>query len=226
MEQAMEPAAAQAAKPASIAIVDDHDLVAIAFETMLQGETELRCVRRVSSVAELVRLPCDIDLTVLDLQLADASTPTENIAALTRWGSGVLVLTSGENPYLVREASRADPLGIIRKSAPSEVILEAVRRAAKGEPVASAEWASALDSDPLLSSAPLTPREREVLELYASGVGAKQVAAQLFVSENTVNDHLRRIKRIYHELGRPAATKVELYQRGIEDGYVPAPKHQ
>ena len=56
-------------------------------------------------------------------------------------------------------------------------------------------------------------------------MGAKQVAAQLFVSENTVNDHLRRIKRIYRELGRPAATKVELYQRGLEDGYVPAPKH-
>ena len=79
------------------------------------------------------------------------------------------MLTSGENPYLVRDASRADPLGIIRKSAPSEVLLEALRLAAQGEPVASIEWASALDSDPLLASAPLTPREREVLELYASG---------------------------------------------------------
>lgn len=181
-------------------------------------------MRRASTVTELTRWRCDIDLTVLDLQLADESIPSDNIATLTEWGSHVLVLTSGENPYLVRDASRADPLGIIRKSAASNVILEAVRLAALGEPVASAEWASALDSDPLLASAPLTQREREVLELYASGVGAKQVAAQLFVSENTVNDHLRRIKRIYHELGRPAATKVELYQRGVEDGYVQAPK--
>lgn len=212
-------------EPARIAIVDDHDLVSVAFEALLAGEAGLLCVRRTSNVSELVRWPCDIDLVVLDLQLGDESTPAENIAALTAWGSRVLVLTSGENPYLVRDASRADPLGIIRKSAPSAVILEAVRLAASGEPVASAEWASALDSDPLLDSAPLTPREREVLELYASGVGAKQVASQLFVSENTVNDHLRRIKRIYRELGRPAATKVELYQRGIEDGYVPAPQH-
>ncbi|MGD9607476.1 MAG: response regulator transcription factor [Leucobacter sp.] len=211
-------------EPARIAIVDDHDLVSVALTTLLSDEAGLRCVRRASGVADLVRGPCDIDLVVLDLQLSDGTSPAENIAAITAWGSRVLVLTSGENPYLVRDASRADPLGIIRKSAPAEVILEAVRLAASGEPVASAEWASALDSDPLLASAPLTPREREVLELYASGVGAKQVAARLFVSENTVNDHLRRIKRIYRDLGRPAATKVELYQRSLEDGYVPAPK--
>ncbi|MCA0379918.1 MAG: response regulator transcription factor [Actinobacteria bacterium] len=208
-----------------IAIVDDHDLVFVAFEALLAGQEGLEYVRHASTVTELTQWVRDVDLVVLDLQLSDGSTPADNIAALTEWGAQVLVLTSGENPYLVRDASRADPLGIIRKSAPSEVLLEALRLAAQGEPVASIEWASALDSDPLLASAPLTPREREVLELYASGVGAKQVAAQLFVSENTVNDHLRRIKRIYRELGRPAATKVELYQRGLEDGYVPAPKH-
>lgn len=209
--------------PVRIAIVDDHELVAVAFEALLAGEPDLLCVQRSTSALELTRWPREVDLVVLDLQLRDGSDPAQNIAALSEWGAGVLVLTSGENPYLVREASRADPLGILRKSAPSEVILDAVRLAARGEPVTSAEWASALDSDPLIAAAPLTDREREVLELYASGVGAKQVAAQLFVSENTVNDHLKRIKRIYRDLGRPAATKVELYQRGIEDGFVPAP---
>lgn len=213
-------------EPVRIAVVDDHDLVSVALAALFANEAGVQCVRRASGVAELVRRPCDIDLVVLDLQLSDGTSPAENIAALAEWGSRVLVLTSGENPYLVRDASRADPLGIIRKSAPAEVIIQAVKLAAKGEPVASAEWASALDSDPLLASAPLTPREREVLELYASGVGAKQVAARLFVSENTINDHLRRIKRIYRELGRPAATKVELYQRGLEDGYVPTPKRR
>lgn len=211
-------------EPKRVAIIDDHDLVAVAFEALLASDAELTCVTRATTVTELTRWPREADLVVLDLQLRDGSTPTENIAALTEWGASVLVLTSGENPYLVREASRADPLGIVRKSAPSEVILEAVRRAARGEHVASAEWASALDSDPLLAAAPLTDREREVLELYASGVGAKQVATQLFISENTVSDHLRRIKRIYSDLGRPAATKVELYQRGIEDGFVPSPR--
>ena len=114
-------------------------------------------------------------------------------------------------------------LGIMRKSAPRHVLVEALRAAARGEHVPSTEWASALDTDPLLHGAPLTAREREVLALYASGLNAREVGARLFVSENTVNDHLRRIRSVYAQIGRPAATKVELYQRGIEDGFVPAP---
>ena len=62
--------------------------------------------------------------------------------------------------------------------------------------------------------------------MYASGLGARDVATRLFISENTVNDHLRRIRSVYHQLGRPAATKVELYQRGLEDGYVPVPRRE
>lgn len=210
-------------EPARIAVVDDHDLVALALEGLLRASGEAVELVRAATVADLTAWPRDVELVILDLQLRDGSTPAANIAQLEAWGASVLVLTSGENPYLVRDASRADPLGIIRKSAKPEAILEAVRCAMRGEPVASAEWASALDTDPLLDAAPLTTREREVLELYASGVGAKQVAALLFVSENTVNDHLRRIKRIYRELGRRADTKIELYQRGVEDGFVPAP---
>lgn len=209
---------------ARIAVVDDHDLVALALRALLDPAEDLAFARHASTVDALIADPHDFDLVVLDLQLRDGSTPTRNVQTLTDWRLPVLVLTSGEDPYLVREASRTPALGVVRKSAPPEIILAALRCAARGEQVVSAEWASALDTDPLLAAAELTARERQVLELYASGVGAKSVASALFISENTVNDHLRRIRRIYQELGRPAATKVELYQRGVEDGYVPAPR--
>lgn len=210
-------------RPTRVAMVDDHDIVALAISALIAAETDLVWVRRTATVRELVRGSADVDLVVLDLQLGDGTTPGENVAALRAWGAQVLVLTSGENSYLVREASRADPAGIMRKSAPPAAILEALRIAGRGEPVLSLEWAAALDADPLTAAAPLTDREREVLELYASGAAAKQVAAMLFISENTVKDHLRRIKRVYRELGRDADTRVELYQRSIEDGFVPAP---
>ena len=138
-------------------------------------------------------------------------------------GAEVVVLTSAENPFLVREVSRSGVLAIVRKSAPSHEILEVIARVARGEPAATTEWAVALDSDPELRAAPLTAREREVLALYATGLGAKAVAARLHVSENTVADHLRRIRSVYAQLSRPASTKVELYQRGIEDGFLPPP---
>ncbi len=163
------------------------------------------------------------ELVVLDLNLRDGSQPSENVAALRARGMNVLTLTSGENPFLIREVSRSETLGIVRKSAPASEVLDAIASAARGEMVVTTEWAAALDSDPDLRTAPLTAREREVLALYASGVGAKTVATELRISENTVDDHIRRIRTVYRLLGRPANSKVELYRRGVEDGYLPLP---
>ncbi len=207
-----------------VAVVDDHQLVAIAVQNLIEAAEGLVFARHATSVTDLVRRMRDADLVVLDLSLRDGSDPGSNVQRIREWGADVLVLTSGEDPFLVRAASRAEVLGIVRKSAPQEVLVAALQAAARHELVPTTEWASALDTDPLLEGAPLSAREREVLGLYASGLGAREVAARLFISENTVNDHLRRIRSVYHRLGRPAATKVELYQRGIEDGFVPAPR--
>ncbi|MCC4909253.1 response regulator transcription factor [Microbacterium sp. cx-59] len=212
------------ADAARIAIVDDHELLALAVRHLVDGADGLVFARHALTVHDLVQPMRDADVVLLDLSLRDGTDPETNVARIRSWGARVLVLTSGEDAYLVRAASRTDVLGILRKSAPHESIVAALHAAAEGTHVPTAEWASALDTDPRLESAPLTVREREVLGLYASGLGAREVAARLFISENTVNDHLRRIRSIYHQLGRPATTKVELYQRGIEDGFVPAPR--
>ncbi len=160
---------------------------------------------------------------ILDLLLRDGSQPVDNVERLRATGAEVLVLTSGDNRFLIREVLRTPTLGVVRKSAPPQEILRAVAFAAQGEPLVTAEWAMTVDTDPEIGSARLTAREREVLALYASGVGAKLVGRQLQISENTVNDYLKRIRAAYLQLGRPANTKVELYQRGIEDGFLPIP---
>lgn len=208
---------------ATVAIVDDHELIALAVRGILAQTDDLVFARHAPTVGELVSHPRDADLVLLDLRLRDGSRPADNVAALREWGARVLVLTSAENPYLVREAARTAAEGVVRKSAPAEVLHQALRDAARGDLPLSPEWASALDTDPLMDAAPLTDREREVLSLYASGLGAKQVARQLYVSENTVDDHLRRIRSVYQQIGRPAATKVDLYRRGVEDGFLPGP---
>jgi len=207
-----------------IGIVDDHDLVGLALRNLVDVAPQLSFARHEHTVPEMTRLARDADLVLLDLSLRDGSTPQDNVDALRRWGAHVLVLTSAENPFLVREASRTAALGIARKSSPSVDLVAALLDASEGRHVPAAEWASALDSDPRLIAAPLTEREREVLSLYASGMGAREVAAALWVTENTVNDHLRRIKGVYQRLGRPAASKVDLYRRGIEDGFLPVPR--
>lgn len=208
---------------ARVVIVDDHDLVSIAVGELVRTRPELEFVGRAHTVAELGTKGFAADVAVLDLSLGDGTDPADNVARLTAAGLRVMVLTSGENRYLIRQVSRADVYGIVRKSAPGDEILDAILRTSRGEHVPTTEWAAALDTDERLRTAPLTEREREVLRLYASGLGAKMVAKALGVSENTIDDHLRRIRRVYREIERPADTKVEMYQRGVEDGYIPPP---
>lgn len=69
-------------------------------------------------------------------------------------------------------------------------------------------------------SAALTRRESEVLALYASGETAERVAEELFVSQATVIDHIRRIRAKYAAVDRAAPTKVDLFRRAVEDGLI------
>src|SRR5690606_38680908 len=189
--------------------VDDHALVAMAVRSLVADAPGLEFVGHAESVAELFQHVGPADLVLLDLRLRDGSTPAANVERIRRWGAAVLVLTSGEDPYLIREVSRTEVLGIVRKSAPPAALLDAIVAAAAGDSIATTEWAAALDSDPAIAGAALTDREREVLTLYASGLGAKQVATRLGISENTIDDHLRRIRAAYQAVERPANTKVE-----------------
>jgi len=206
-----------------VAVVDDHELVSLAMGELIGSRDELEFAGSAPSVRELLARGIRAELVVLDLNLRDGSRPSENVEALRARGAEVVVLTSAENPFLVREVSRSGVLGIVRKSAPPREVLDCIAAIARGEPAPTTEWAVAVDSDPALRSAPLTAREREVLALYATGLGAKSVAQRLGVTENTIADHIRRIRTVYAQLSRPANTKVELYQRGLEDGFLPPP---
>ncbi|HMQ65504.1 MAG TPA: helix-turn-helix domain-containing protein, partial [Arachnia sp.] len=77
--------------------------------------------------------------------------------------------------------------------------------------------------DEAFIAAGITAREAEVLALYAVGETAERVAAQLFISRETVLSHLQRIRAKYASVDRPARSKVELYQRAIEDGILALP---
>ena len=136
----------------------------------------------------------------------------------------MLAFTAADNSADLRAASKAGVLGVVRKSDSREAILDAVRRASRGDTIATTEWAAALDSDPDLASARLSPKEQEVLALYASGEKSVSVAARAGLSSNTVSEYIRRIRSKYAVAGRPARTKIDLYKRAVEDRLIPGPE--
>lgn len=205
---------------ARIGVVDDHPAMVLGVTGVLNAHEDLHVVATAPSVQELLEEDTRLDLVLLDLVLADGSTPTENMAALAPHGIPVLAYTSGERPHLVREVSRAGASGMIRKSEVPRSVVSAVRSVLRGETFASADWAAALDSDGGFVNAELSAREAEVLALYASGETAERVASLLSISRDTVLDHIRRIRGKYEGVGRSAPTKVDLFRRAVEDGIV------
>ncbi|MET8654752.1 MULTISPECIES: response regulator transcription factor [Nocardia] len=216
--------------PRRIGLVEDHESVAIGLAAMLSPEPDLDLVLTAGTVPELLAsaesdsATVDLDLVVLDLRLADGSSPEDNVRALRERGVEVLVFTGADNAFLVRAAASAGVLGVVRKSEDVPTVVAAVRRAASGEQVITTDWAAAIDGDPQLSNVGLSPRQEEVLTLYASGEKASRVARLTGLSEQTVNDYLGRIRQKYADAGRPAPTKTDLYKRAVEDGWLPVPE--
>ena len=207
-----------------IGIVEDHESVVMGMAAMLSDEPDLDLVATASTVAELLGATVDLDLAILDLRLVDGSSPKSNVETLRGAGIETLVFTGAENPYLVRSAARAGVLGVVRKTESRETVVAAIRTAAGGGQVVTTEWAAAIDGDPGLSEVGLSPRQLEVLELYASGEKAVRVARLTGLAPQTVNDYLQRIRQKYAEVGRPARTKTDLYKRALEDGWLPYPE--
>lgn len=218
-----EPAQWSADRPLRIGMVDDHKAPVWGIERILEDHDDMELVASATTVADLLAQDVDLDVVILDLRLGDGTSPRENVAQLAERGIGTVVYTSGEHPDLLRSAARAGTLGVVLKSASEEEIVAAVRSGGRGEEVLTTEWAAAIDGDPNLDAVDLSPQLQRVLTLYASGGTAISVGEELGVAPDTVNEYLKRIRQKYADAGRPTRTKLDLFKRAVEDGWLPMP---
>lgn len=206
-------------KARRILVIDDHAIIAEGCQYRLERAGRDWTAQWSTSTAQAEDLD-DYDLVILDLRLADNSTPRDNIRLLTDHDLPVVVYTSADDPVLVREAIAAGVLAVVRKSSPSEDLIEAVDAALSGTPTAGPDWASAVDSDGDFAEEMLTEGERLVLARYAMGEKSQKVARALGLTDNTVNTYVARIRSKYRDTGRRADTRVDLFRRAAEDGLI------
>ena len=206
-------------KPICVAIVDDHDAIRFAFKAAC-GEFGFEFCASAGSVTELLENHsiANCDVVVMDLSLADGSIVAENVTKLLKAGTQVVIFSIADKQNLVRAALKAGAATLVPKSQSMEDLASAIRLVADGVYVNTLQTAAAIDSDTDFKVANLSPREREVLSLYASGFALKQVATELNIKISTAKEHIDRVRAKYSVVGRPASTKTELLVRAIEDG--------
>lgn len=208
-----------------VAAVDDHPLVLDGIESWIAAHgSGIRVVGTAATVAGLLAGPgCHAQVVLLDLDLCDGTTVQHNVAALRAAGLAVLVLAASDKPPSVRAAMRAGAAGYVLKSEPTVQVQAAIEAVAAGQDWVSPRLAYILATDDTPGRPALSPQEARALELYATGMPMKSVARRMTISEETVKQYVSRIREKYARADRPAPTKLELYHRAVEDGYLPPP---
>ena len=194
-----------------VLLVDDHAVVRHGLSELLSGAgVEVVGSLDDGSLAEAAVRAMEPDLVLMDLSMPGMDGIEATRAVVTaRPGTKVVILTSFAEHARLHAALEAGAVGYLLKDAEPEDILRALRDAAAGGVPLSPRAAAALlpgnrpSSDATLTS--LTPREREILALVATGLPNKSIARRLGISEKTVKAHLTRVFSVVGVADRTSA---------------------
>lgn len=191
------------APPVRLLLCDDHAVVRAGLRALLSSADGIEVVGEAGSGEEALALVARLrpDVVLMDLQLdggMDGVTATRHLTSGDAAGPRVLVLTMFDTDADITRAIEAGATGYLLKAERPEELFTAIRNAASGRTALSAPVADRLLTR-LRSPAPaLSAREREILGQLARGLGNREIARALFISEATVKTHLGRI---YGKLG-------------------------
>ncbi len=190
-----------------VLVVDDHVLYRRGLEMVLAAEDDLEIVGEASDGVDAIAKAEQLlpDVVLLDVRMPrrsgiQACSEIKRVSPHSR----IIVLTSSDEESDLFEAVRAGANGYLVKDVPAEEIADGVRSVVGGQSLISPSMAGALLTEFAAlsrrteerSSVPaprLTPREVQVLRLVARGMYNKDIATELFISENTVKNHVRNI---------------------------------
>ncbi|MGH2691698.1 MAG: response regulator [Actinomycetota bacterium] len=195
------------AEKLKVIIVDDHALFRRGLEMVLENEEDIEVVGEAHDGQQAVDKTSELmpDVVLMDVRMPRRSgiEATQRIKELMPHVK-IVVLTNSDEEADLYEAIKAGASGYLLKEISSEEVADAIRSVVQGHSRISPAMASKLltefqamskrtDDRQPLAPPKLTERELQILRLVAKGLGNRDIAQQLFISENTVKNHIRNI---------------------------------
>ena len=220
-------------EPIRVLIVDDHALFRRGLEMVLDEENDIELVGQASDGAEATQRAAESlpDVVLMDIRMPKSSgivacRAMKEAAPSTK----IVMLTISDEEEDLFEAIRAGASGYLLKDIPLDEVAEAVRAVHGGQSLISPSMAGKLltefatlarrnEDEPPQQQLPapkLTEREMEVLKLVAKGMNNRDIAKELFISENTVKNHVRNILEKLQIHSRMEAVMIALRDKLIE----------
>ncbi|MCC5634975.1 response regulator transcription factor [Nostoc sp. CHAB 5844] len=189
-----------------VLLVDDQHLIRQGLKELLKLEPDLEIVGEAENGAVAVDLVAKLqpDVVLMDIRMPimDGVAATQEINQNFR-NTKILVLTTFDNDEYVTAALQNGAMGYLLKDTPSEELAVAIRAVHKGytqlgpgivKKLLTQFPNSVHQSQPVPPSlTELTPREKEVLKLIATGASNREIAQKLYISEGTVKNHVTNI---------------------------------
>jgi DNA-binding NarL/FixJ family response regulator len=197
-----------AGDPIRVLIVDDHALFRRGLEMVLDDEDDVEVVGQCGDGQEAVEKVGDLvpDVVLMDIRMPrrggiDACTAIKDQVPSVK----IVMLTISDEEEDLFEAIKAGATGYLLKDVSIDEVADVVRAVHDGQSFISPSMASKLitefavmakrgdERQEQVPAPKLTDREMEVLRLVARGLGNREIAKELFISENTVKNHIRNI---------------------------------
>ncbi len=213
-----------------VVVADDHALFRRGLEMVLQSEPDIEVVAEANDGNEVVavaeqHMP---DLVLMDVRMPgrggiDAARAIKDAVPHTK----ILMLTISDEEEDLYDAIKAGANGYLLKEIPIDEVADAIRSVAAGQSLISPSMASKLLTEfatmarkdaekPQLAAPRLTDREMEVLTQVAQGLSNRDIARELFISENTVKNHVRNILEKLQLHSRMEAVMYAVRQKLLE----------
>jgi DNA-binding NarL/FixJ family response regulator len=213
-----------------VLIVDDHALFRRGLQMVLEGETDIDVVGEASDGQEAAKTAED---TTPDVVLMDVRMPKRSGIEATRVikevlpSTKILMLTISDEEADLYEAIKAGASGYLLKEISIDEVANAVRSVNQGQSLISPSMASKLlsefatmvkrrDERTQMPGPRLTDRELQVLKLVAKGLNNKDIGDSLFISENTVKNHVRNILEKLHLHSRMEAVVYAVKEKLLD----------
>jgi DNA-binding NarL/FixJ family response regulator len=228
------PDAQRGPDPIRVLIVDDHALFRRGLEMVLAEEPGIELAGEASDGAEAVEKAGETlpDVVLMDIRMPrssgiEACRAMKEIVPSTK----IVMLTISDEEEDLFEAIRAGASGYLLKDIPYDEVADVVRAVHDGQSLINPSMAAKLltefaalakrDESERAEQVPaprLTDREIEVLKLVARGMNNRDIAKELFISENTVKNHVRNILEKLQIHSRMEAVMIAVRENLIEFG--------
>ena len=208
----------------TVMIVDDHEMVRQGASSYLEAQPDISVVAQAGSGEEAVKLAQEfvpnvvlMDLVMPGMDGVEATRKVKNVSPRTQ----IIILTSFHQDEYIFPALQAGAISYLLKDVKASELVEAIRRAARGEATLHPKIAArviktfrSLEPEETTPFITLTEREMEVLKLIAKGNSNERIAEQLVISMGTVKGHVSNILSKLHLVDRTQAAAYA-WQEGI-----------